>query len=267
MRTCIAIAALGVLAAGCRSLPEPDFSPAEPNLKVITYNVNWGFAQPQNVVEFLSKGDADIICLQETHDRWEAVLRTHLATTYPYSIFEDWTGAAGGIAVMSRYALRNVRLLAAPAAGWFPAIRAEVETPIGPIQLLNVHLKPPVSEEGLVTASAYYTAPSVHLDELRVFLSTVDTHRPLIIAGDFNENEKAKAIKWLLDQGYQDALSIYDRRTKTWIWPTPLGIKLKNRFDHIIVNSRLMCTGARVINVEASDHMPVMAVIVSGQTE
>ena len=94
-----------------------------------------------------------------------------------------------------------------------------------------------------------------------------DTHRPLIIAGDFNENEKAKAIKWLLDQGCQDALSIYDRRTKTWIWPTPLGIKLKNRFDHIIVNSRLMCTAARVINVEASDHMPVMAVIVSGRTE
>jgi endonuclease/exonuclease/phosphatase family metal-dependent hydrolase len=131
-----------VFLMGCVPQRRPDFAPTEPNLKVITYNVNWGFVQPQRVVDFLAGADADIICLQETHSRWEAVLKARLGTRYPYCAFRDSPGA-GGIAIMSRYRLRDVRVIE-PNDGWFPAILADALTPVGEVQILNVHLRPPL---------------------------------------------------------------------------------------------------------------------------
>ena len=129
MRTCIAFSILSILAVGCRRLPEPNFRPAEPNLKVVTYNVNFGFVQSQNVTDFLIDANADIVCLQETHSYWETSIKQALGGIYPYSVFEAWSGA-GGIAILSKQSLRNIKLIE-PSAGWFPALKADAYTPIG----------------------------------------------------------------------------------------------------------------------------------------
>ena len=76
-----------VVASGCATLPEPDFDPGEPALRVVTYNVNWGAPDPGKVARFLAKCDADIVCLQETHPRWEIYLKNHLSATYAHSSF------------------------------------------------------------------------------------------------------------------------------------------------------------------------------------
>ena len=260
MRGYIAVLIMIVLTAGCTTLPQPEFSPNQPCLKIVTYNVNWGFVEPQNVVDFISKADADVICFQETHRHWEAILKTQLKYRYPNYVFKEWSGA-GGIAIMSKYKLDNVRLLP-PTEGWFPALLADVQTPIGLIQFLNVHLRPPLSDRGSVSASAYLNSPDIHLKELKGFLANTDTSKPLAITGDFNEHENKKAIQWLLEQGFTDALSTYDSYSKTWRWNTSFGVTLNNRYDHIVISKHLQCTGARVTQVKASDHMPVLAVIV-----
>jgi endonuclease/exonuclease/phosphatase family metal-dependent hydrolase len=249
-----------VFVAGCASLPEPNFAPDEPSLRVVTYNINWGGPQPEQVARFLSESDADLICLQETHRQWESFLRSQLSASYPYSSFHS-SGGAGGIAFMSKCRLSNVRLLKAE-AGWFPALIADVDTEIGPIQVLNVHLKPPVSDTGSATLSAYCESPEVHRRELASFLEAAETDRPLIIAGDFNENERRDALKDLLSQGFTNALSRYDRRSSTWSWKVFPGIMLRNRYDHIIFSRHLHCVGAQVVDVRASDHRPVMAVLI-----
>ena len=127
-------------------LPQPVFSPEQSHLKVVTYNVNWGFANPENVVNFLTEAGTDIVCLQETHRQWETALKARLKQRYPHCVFKEW-GAAGGIAIMSRYELKNVTFIE-PTAGWFPALLADVQTPIGLVQILNVHLRPPLSDRG-----------------------------------------------------------------------------------------------------------------------
>ena len=162
---------------------------------------------------------------------------------------------------MSKYPLRDVRVME-PNEGWFPAILAKVKTPLGEIQVLNVHLRPPLSETGSVTVSGYYNAPDVHLKEIKGFLAGTDPNKPLIITGDFNEDENDKAIRWLIDNGFTDTLSTFDTYTKTWVWNTSAGISLKDRYDHIIINKNLTSTGAAVANVRASDHLPVIAAIV-----
>jgi endonuclease/exonuclease/phosphatase family metal-dependent hydrolase len=246
------------LVTGCASLPEPNFNPDGPSLRVITYNINWGIPNPQQVVKFLLETDADVVCLQETHSNWEAILKKHLSKSYPYSSFHS-AGGAGGIAFLSKLKLSNVKVIEAT-AGWFPALIADVETEIGCVQFLNVHLKPPLTDSGSVSVSAYYDTLDIHRNELSHFLKVVDRNAPLIIAGDFNENEHREAIRDLLNSGFNDALFLYDRKSKTWAWKVMPGITLRNRYDHIIYSKHFHCTGAKVTDVKASDHMPVLAV-------
>ncbi len=249
-----------MLLVGCASLPEPDLAPSEPALRVVTYNINWGGPNPQQVARFLLHADADIICLQETHRQWEAFLRTRLADSYPYNSFHS-SGGAGGIAFMSKHPLSNVRLLKAD-AGWFPALIADVKTELSSVQVLNVHLKPPLNDDASVTVSAYYESPEIHRRELTYFLQSADMDAPLIIAGDFNENERRKAIRGLLRDGFTDALSLFDKTSETWSWRLLPGFTLKNRYDHILFNRHFRCTGAKMVDVRANDHRPVLAVLV-----
>jgi len=258
---CLALILLTVLASGCTALPRPDFSPNEPCFKIVTYNLNWGCPDPQAAIEYILKSDADVVCLQETRRQWEALLKASLSSQYPYSYFCDEPGA-GGMGLMSKCELRGARRIE-PNAGWFPALLAEVKTPVGFVQTINVHLRPSVSDQGSVTASALYYSPQVHREELDHFLAATDATRPLIIAGDFNESEKGIGVRSVMDKGFADALSLFDRRSWTWHWRVGVGITLKKRYDHILFSKELLCTGAKVSRVNASDHMPVFAVFVA----
>lgn len=259
MRKCVPIFAISLLLFGCVATPKPNFHPEQPNLKIVSYNVNYGFVNSEDVVEYLVCEDADVVCLQETHRYWENVLTSRLSEKYPHRIFRE-SEAASGIAIMSRYRLQDIKLIE-PAEGWFPALFARIQTPVGLIQVLNVHLRPPLADNGAVSIGAYYRAKDIHSEEIGGFIKHTKSNEPLIVLGDFNENEKSKAIRQLVEDGFTDALSIYDRNSETWVWKTSAGIELKNRYDHILYNNYLVCTGAKVTSVNASDHMPVAAVI------
>ncbi|MHC4553493.1 MAG: endonuclease/exonuclease/phosphatase family protein [Planctomycetota bacterium] len=246
------------LLSGCQSLPKPVFEPQGDCLRLVTYNVNWG-GNPQRVTHFLEVIDADIICLQETHPQWENYFKNHLSITYPYTVFHHSRGA-GGIAFMSKYPLKDQQVIKSE-AGWFPAFYIQAATPLGDVGILNVHLKPPLSDEGRVSAYAMLNTPAVHLEELQHFMRTVSPEIPVIVTGDFNENESGRACQWLNEQGYSDALSGFDRKTPTWLWPTKIGFVLKDRYDHIYIKESFVCTGAKVFSVRASDHEPVLAVL------
>ncbi len=43
---------------------------------------------------------------------------------------------------------------------------AEVETTFGPVEVVNVHLRPPLSDEERVSIGAYLDSGNVHLAEI-----------------------------------------------------------------------------------------------------
>jgi endonuclease/exonuclease/phosphatase family metal-dependent hydrolase len=263
MKTCYKVLAVFLLFFGCSATQKPDFAPQQPHIKIVTYNVNWGFLHPDKVARYLSVENADVVCLQETHRYWKESLNKKLNRQYPYGKFREW-GNAGGIAIISKYELYDANLIE-PNDTWFPAFYARAKTPIGIIQILTVHLKPPLSAEGKLSATAYLKTSDEHIAEIEWFLRQTDPNQPMIILGDFNENEKDKAIRRLIKTGWTDALSRYDKKTNTWVWKTSAGLELKNRYDHILYNRFLDCTAARVTNIEASDHFPVTAIIIQKQ--
>ena len=227
-------------------------------MKFVTYNVNMQGNAPR-VIEFLQKIDADIICLQETLGQWESFLREHLSDQYPYMVFHNAMGG-GGISILSKHLISEQQVIYSE-AGWFPALYAKASTPIGEIGVLTIHLKPPVSEKGGVTAYAILKTPKTHLEEMEAFFDKLKPNIAFVVAGDFNEDLSGKACQWLIEKGYTDSLSLFDRRSSTWIWRTKSGIVLKNRYDHIFINQQLRCTGSSVVRVRASDHEPVLSVL------
>lgn len=73
---------------------------------------------------------------------------------------------AGGLAVLSHHPIARDEVV--PAVSWFPAWRGVVQTPLGPVQLLSVHLRPPFSDDGSV-ASGLYETPPIRAREMEAF--------------------------------------------------------------------------------------------------
>jgi vancomycin resistance protein VanJ len=230
---------------------------------MLTYNINWGAPDPESAAKILLESGADIVCLQETTPEWEHYLRGSLGQNYSFMQFRSSAGRmGGGLAFLSKLPARDIAYVPSE-SGWFDGWLMAFETPFGPVQVLNVHLHPPVSERGSFTPSAYFGTGQDRLEEIQRFYEQRRPGLPMLIAGDFNDVEHGAAIKWLKSEGMLNALQQFDRYTPTWEWKTSV-ITLHRRMDHIFYSPDLHCCSARVLRAGASDHFPVTAVFVTG---
>ena len=259
-RAAVAVPALLplLLAAGCRSTRQPE-EPVGPHVRVLSYNVNWGVPRPDLAVEIIRDSGADIVCLQETTPEWEDLLRRALGRDYLLAEFRSSSGprAAGGLAFFSKVPGREVAYIPSQ-TGWFDGWIMVFESAIGPIQILNVHLRPPVSDRGS-WASGYFFTGDDRLREMERFYPRFEPGLPGVVAGDFNDGETSPVVEWLESKGMVNALPQFDRYTATWEWQSSL-ITLRRRMDHVLYSPELDCLSARVLRAGASDHFPVEAV-------
>lgn len=253
-----AVLVSGPLSAGClrptRSVRQA--LTTEPTLSVLTYNVNFGIPGDEATIAGLIAADADLVLLQETNAAWQQALQPRLLERYPHQHWQD-EPAAGGLAVLSRRPFRVAALLPSPTR-WFPALRIVVETALGPLQVLNVHLHPPVTEDGS-WLRGYLGTDGLRRAEVQSFAATLEPGLPTLVAGDFNEGTRGGAVRFLEAQGLRTVLPEYAPSAKTWHWP--LGsLELRAQLDHIAYDVRLEPLAAQVLKTGRSDHFPVRAV-------
>jgi endonuclease/exonuclease/phosphatase (EEP) superfamily protein YafD len=252
---------LGLLVAvlGCRSVRQAE-APDGPHFTLLTYNVNWGGLRPDLAAHAILSSTADIVCLQETTPEWEAFLRPRLRGQYPFMHFRHPSErAGGGCAFISKW--RSIEVAYIPSdSGWFDAWIRFFHTPAGPVQVLNVHLRPPVSDRGSFGPSGYFGTGDDRLDEMERFFASLRPNVPVIVAGDFNDHDNSAVIDWLKTKQFANALPQFDRRTPTWRWRYGL-VTFRRRMDHIVYSPELYCYNAAVLPAGASDHFPVLAVL------
>ncbi|QDG53615.1 endonuclease/exonuclease/phosphatase family protein [Persicimonas caeni] len=250
------------LSASC-STPKPRSEPApnQPHVRVMSYNVNYGLAGDPAAIEAIRRGGTDVVFLQETTPAWETKLREELAADYPYMHFRHCCGA-GGLAVLSKHPLRLADYMQAPRGGWFPGWRVVVDSPIGELQVLNVHLRPPVSDTGSVV-SGYFSTGDIRRRQIETFWEKVDPEMPTLVVGDFNEDTDGDALEFLATRGLESALPEFEPSAQTWRWPTSVG-QIDSRLDHVVYDERLRPLDARVLQAGRSDHLPVVATFVLG---
>jgi vancomycin resistance protein VanJ len=258
----------GVLLVAAGAVPACYSTPCKPpvplrkqahQLKVVTFNVNYAGVNMAHSARVLQQSGADVVALQETTPAWERYLRRRLRRQYPVQRFRHH-GGAGGLAFLSRYPLRSVRLIKPPRRGWFPAWLVEARTALGRVHFLNVHLRPPIGDSGRTSSvpAAYFCTRSIRKREIQKHLSQTPRGRPLVVLGDFNESG-GPALRWVRGRGLRSALARFDSSTPTWRWKTSV-MTFRSRLDHLFFSKHLRCVGAQVLGYAASDHYPVEAV-------
>jgi endonuclease/exonuclease/phosphatase (EEP) superfamily protein YafD len=239
--------------AGAPLQPRPP-TPGKPAVTVMTYNVNFGIACDEPTTEAIEQSGADAVFLQETTPAWETCLRHRAGPLYPHMAFRHSPGA-GGMAVLAKYPFDDKDFMPSP-IGWFPAWRVVLHAPIGPVQVLQVHLRPQVSDSGSYV-SGYLSTGHHRREEMQSYFPSLQPGMPAIVAGDFNERS-GDAIGQLKSQGMRDVLDDF-RLGPTWRWPTSVGT-LRMKLDHVLYGKGLVPIDAKVLQVGRSDHLPVLVV-------
>lgn len=232
-------------------------------LRLVTYNLNWGkkewhHGKPTESVKAIQSLQPDIILLQEATEKWQDYLRPALHHHYPYRhyLLDD---SATGMAVLSKYPVSHMELLPVKYGRHFAQL-FQVQTPKGNIQMMNVHLLPPLTKgDGLgLFAHALWTTGSLRRYEMAYFYDFITPNMPTIIAGDFNESHYGAAGQLLYSHGFQNALLVQNDNAATWHWPV-LGIfRLTRRIDHIYYNKALCLKKLFILHEGSSDHFPIM---------
>ena len=114
---------------------------------------------------------------------WEELLMELLCSTkYPHYCFhhpeENIDRAASGMAILARYPIRNVATTkfysendTLLSGSVFPALTASIEgTPLGNLEVANVHLRPPLELDGSATFSTARTTGPIREAEVKELL-------------------------------------------------------------------------------------------------
>ena len=248
---------LALLGCGEPRLPEAGGPPAANQLRVMSYNLNFGIAGDESTVDAIAGANPDIVFLQETNARWQRALAR---LRYPHVRFTDppdWP--AGGMGLLSKYpvvVLQHLEVGAQPFFAW----RVVLDTKLGRIQVLNVHLRPPMSDGGSWVVG-YFSTREVRLKEIESHVAALDPKLPTLVVGDFNEEVDGKAIGFLKDRGFADAIHAHAGNKRTWEWPVSSGgsVTLRFQLDHIMHDDHFIAVRAAIVEAGRSDHKPIWA--------
>jgi vancomycin resistance protein VanJ len=235
-------------------VPRPP-SAGAPHFTVMSYNIELGAAGAAATLDAIGALDADIVCLQEVTPEAEDSIRASYAGQYPYQLFQS-KGGAGGLAALSRFPLVDRGLRPDP-RGWHPSWHLEVESPAGPMQLLNVHLRS-LFGAGPDPVRAYLRSDDDHLEQIEIFSDMCDADVPTIVLGDFNESVDGRAVRFLEARGFTNLLPAYRPGQPTWRFRS-VGDQFSETLDHILISEHLVPLDAWVKRLGESDHLPVLA--------
>jgi endonuclease/exonuclease/phosphatase family metal-dependent hydrolase len=228
-------------------------------LTVMTYNVNFGVAGDDSTMAAIRDGGADVVFLQEPNEAWERAIRNDraLVARYPHMTFHPCC-RAGGLAVLSKLPYEEKELIDPPEGGWFPALRVIVHAGIGDVQVLSVHLHPPLDEH-LSVIRGYFATKPIREREMKTYAPHLEDGLPTLVVGDFNEDADGRAVAVLTARGMESTLYALHGDVRTWHWPTAMG-EISHQLDHVMHDDKLVPISAKVIETGRSDHFPVVVV-------
>lgn len=167
---------------------------------------------------------------------WAEYLRQALGRDYRFAEFRDSKNRmGGGLGFLAKIPAHEIAYIPSE-TGWFDGWIMKFETAIGSVQIVNVHLRPPVSDSGS-WVSGYFSTDDDRQREMERFYGKCEREIPTLAVGDFNEGEDSSVVRWLEGRGMVNALRQFDRKSPTWKWQTSV-VTLKRRMDHILYIQR-----------------------------
>jgi endonuclease/exonuclease/phosphatase family metal-dependent hydrolase len=251
--------------------PEKADDDGKPVIRVMTYNVHSCVdtnreINPGMIAGIIAELNADIVCLQEVDEHrlssentnQAKILADHLRMDYVFFPVEKTGLHTFGLAILSHFSLNESYHNVLP--NLFPrlkprrrgAIRASIQTPAGPIHMINAHL------------SLFKLERRRQLKTLlgKDWLLAVPPDEPIIFCGDLNAGPLSKTYRTLtrlLTDVQKDKKNPRPSSSRpTFHSKSPLF-----RIDHIFVSHHFQTINVEVKNTPdtrtASDHLPLIA--------
>jgi endonuclease/exonuclease/phosphatase (EEP) superfamily protein YafD len=219
---------------------------AGPSYVVATSNIAGDHHALDESAEVVTAIEADVLTVVElTPDARAALADAGVAERYPYRT-EDPQHGAFGSGIYSRHPILDADVLDLAGARM---ARAVVDLPSGPTTVIAVHTMQPLT----------------NLDDLRAQVASLrdvveSTDGPVILAGDFNATRAHQPFRSLLEAGLADAhLATGSALSASW----PVGVRVPPfaLIDHVLVSDQLAVAEVREVDVPASDHRALVAVV------
>lgn len=223
--------------------PRPAEAPTGPELGVMTVNVQFGWGDPERVVELVDGRDVDLLGVQElTPEFHERLLAAGLDDRLPHAVVDARPGAAG-TGIYSRHPLART---GDDVAGRHENPTARVRVPgAGPVDATVVHPVPPVGAAGRADWRATFRT-----------LPRPDGAAAHVLLGDFNATLDQPTMRDLLDDGYVDAA---DAEGRAWVTTWRPDVPLPLAIDHVLVDRSVGVDRVTVHGVDGSDHRALVA--------
>jgi endonuclease/exonuclease/phosphatase (EEP) superfamily protein YafD len=221
---------------------QPNRPTQRADLKVATFNINFGNVDLRAIVETIRKSSADLVFLQETNRRSERFLRKHLSAEYPSTYFSNtnkkW--AAGGFGLLSKEPIENAKVLPPAKGGLFSLSPIRIARAAGLADVFN----------------ALQAMEEVHKREVAQLLKHLEGPEPMLVGGDLNSISSHNAPRTLAELGFVDAVGATNTRPDdetTWRWPLR-GREVNFRIDYVFHSPHFQATRTEVLRTPASDH-------------
>jgi endonuclease/exonuclease/phosphatase (EEP) superfamily protein YafD len=250
-----AVAAVGALAtlalAGCvlpRAVGRPDPPAAGPHLRVLTSNLLFGAAAPEELLELVRAKSVDVLALQEYTAQADKALRAAgLDLLLPHRVTEPLE-VPGGSALYSRFPLE------ATGYRWLPPSSgqcyATVRVPeVGELMVESVHPSAPSAVRVLKDwRFGLHEQPSAGAGPLRLLL------------GDFNATLDHAPLRDLLRRGYRDAAAVLGAGLAA-TWPYDGRRIPPVTIDHVLADARMAVHEVSVHRLTGTDHRALFALL------
>jgi endonuclease/exonuclease/phosphatase (EEP) superfamily protein YafD len=219
--------------------PRPDLE--EPRLTLYSANLWARNEDVDAIARSITAADADIVVLIELGDVPAAKAEMLLAA-YPHRVASrrlDRPTGAERMVIASRYPLTQRSL---PKNG-LAAIAARAETPLGPVEVIGVHMTRPwpfVPQWGQISQV-------MRLDE-----AVQGRTAPVIVAGDFNSVSSARIGRQV------KAIGLTPAGGWPGTWPSVLPAPFRVTIDQVYGSPELAIVERRLGAPTGSDHRPVI---------
>ncbi|KRV46700.1 hypothetical protein AQ490_12610 [Wenjunlia vitaminophila] len=211
------------------------------NLRVLTHNVDAGNPDAEATARDVVAARADVVALEELTEQARPVYQRVLDREYPHHVVR------GTVGLWSRFPIAQGRTVDI-GIGWPRALRAQVETPHGPVAFYVAHLA-----SVRVGSSGFTSDQRNRTTELLGRQINTDPLDRVVVMGDLNGTANDRSLS-PITSGLRSAQGAAgDGFGFSW----PSGFPMA-RIDHILVRG-ITPAHSWVLPDSGSDHRPVAA--------
>lgn len=226
---------------------------AHGDLRVATYNTYVRAPDVSHVVELVRADRPDILLVQEILPARADELRAQLGGWLPHAWFGD-PGRVGGVGVLSRSPIVEVRPVEAAGAASRPTAVVVVEVDGRRLQVVAVHLTSPCRTCGSSVVARQTFEAEMRRREVDAVLAALAPDVPAVVGGDLNSTRRSDPYRRLAAAGFRDP-QIEAGSGPGFTWPDGSGPFV--RIDWVLAR-RLVPAGAWVGPPRGSDHRPAV---------